>query len=211
MSKSFLEDQVGGDHYSKLGIQPVEYINANNLDYFQGNVIKYITRHKDKGGKEDVLKVIDYCKKIIGFQYGDVTVKDKYVNAGIKSEQEALERLINGEVFYSGCKIHFDHSKVSEGESPFRFGGIQLKDAITVCTKWLVKIEPNWYEDIPEQGVLCWCWNIEGDRFLSVIGHYYGNGLIDFEDDNGYKWKYAMPVGKGELENTFLHNQGDNS
>ena len=41
---SALKEQVGGDHYSKLAIQPVEYINANKLTYLQGNVIKYVTR-----------------------------------------------------------------------------------------------------------------------------------------------------------------------
>ena len=48
-----LKQQVGGDHYSKLAIQPVEYINKNNLTYLQGNVIKYVTRYKDKNGLQD--------------------------------------------------------------------------------------------------------------------------------------------------------------
>ena len=68
---SALDMQVSGDHYTKLKIQPIEYIQANDLDFFQGNVIKYITRHKDKGqGVEDLRKVIHYAQLAIELQYG---------------------------------------------------------------------------------------------------------------------------------------------
>ena len=66
-----LEIQEGGDHYKKLGIQPVEYIQANNLDFFQGNVVKYVTRNKDKKGAEDIRKAIHYLQMILEMQYGE--------------------------------------------------------------------------------------------------------------------------------------------
>ena len=66
-----LEIQEGGDHYKKLGIQPVEYIHANGLDFFQGNVVKYVTRHKDKKGAEDIRKAIHYLQMILEMQYGE--------------------------------------------------------------------------------------------------------------------------------------------
>ena len=66
-----LEIQEGGDHYKKLEIQPVEYIYANDLDFFQGNVVKYVTRHKDKKGAEDIRKVIHYLQMILELQYGE--------------------------------------------------------------------------------------------------------------------------------------------
>ena len=62
---SKLREQVGGDHYSKLAIQPVEYINKNNLSYLQGNVIKYVTRYKDKNGVEDLQKAKHYINLLI--------------------------------------------------------------------------------------------------------------------------------------------------
>ena len=63
---SELSKQVGGDHYSKLAIQPVEYINANNLTYLQGNVIKYVTRYKDKGSAlQDLQKARHYIDMLI--------------------------------------------------------------------------------------------------------------------------------------------------
>ena len=60
-----LKEQVGGDHYSKLAIQPVEYINANKLTYLQGNVIKYVTRYKDKNGLQDLEKAEHYIDMLI--------------------------------------------------------------------------------------------------------------------------------------------------
>ena len=65
-----LDKQVGGDHYKTCGIQPVEYIYANKLDYFEGNVVKYITRHRTKGqGKKDIEKAIHYAQLILGLEY----------------------------------------------------------------------------------------------------------------------------------------------
>ena len=65
-----LKEQVGGDHYSKLAIQPVEYINKNNLSYLQGNVIKYVTRYKDKNGLQDLQKARHYIEMLIELEGG---------------------------------------------------------------------------------------------------------------------------------------------
>jgi len=43
-NKRALDIQVAGNHYKDLAIQPVEYIHANNIGYFEGNVIKYVSR-----------------------------------------------------------------------------------------------------------------------------------------------------------------------
>ena len=64
-----MEIQVGGGHYKKCKIQPVEYIHANGLDFFQGNIVKYITRFRDKGGKADLEKIKHYCDIIISLEY----------------------------------------------------------------------------------------------------------------------------------------------
>ncbi len=59
--------QVGGTHYV-LPIQPIEYIRANDLDFFQGNIIKYVTRYKDKNGIEDLRKAKHYIDMIIEYE-----------------------------------------------------------------------------------------------------------------------------------------------
>lgn len=69
MSSSALDRQEGGDHYKKMAIQPVHYIQANNLGYCEGNVIKYVTRHKFKNGAEDLKKAIHYLELLLQNQY----------------------------------------------------------------------------------------------------------------------------------------------
>ena len=64
-TKTALDVQVGGDHYKELKIQPIQYIHANNLGYCEGNVVKYITRWRDKGGKADLEKVKHYVDLLI--------------------------------------------------------------------------------------------------------------------------------------------------
>jgi hypothetical protein len=67
---SALKDQVGGGHYKDMAIQPVEFIHANNIGYLEGNVLKYIVRHKTKNGEQDVRKALHYCQLILKLQYG---------------------------------------------------------------------------------------------------------------------------------------------
>jgi len=65
MSTSSLEKQVAGNHYKDLPIQPVEYIHANALGYFEGNVIKYVTRWRKKNGLADLEKAKHYVELLI--------------------------------------------------------------------------------------------------------------------------------------------------
>lgn len=65
------DTQVGGHHYKDMPIQPVQYIHANGLSFLEGNVVKYITRHKSKNGRADVEKALHYCQLILELQYGE--------------------------------------------------------------------------------------------------------------------------------------------
>ena len=62
---SVLENQVGGDHYRNKAIQPIQYIMANKLPFCEGNIVKYITRWREKGGVEDLRKIKEYCDFLI--------------------------------------------------------------------------------------------------------------------------------------------------
>ena len=66
-----LRKQVSGSHYADQAIEPIDYVMANDLGYCEGNVVKYVTRHKLKNGKEDILKAIHYLEFILEFQYGE--------------------------------------------------------------------------------------------------------------------------------------------
>lgn len=70
-SSDALSTQVGGDHYKSCKIQPLEYAYANGLDVCEHAIVKYITRHKAKGGIEDLQKVIHYAQLEAKLVYGE--------------------------------------------------------------------------------------------------------------------------------------------
>ena len=59
------DKQIGGSHYVKKTIQPWDYIVSNNIGYLAGNIIKYVSRYKDKNGIEDLMKAKHYIEKLI--------------------------------------------------------------------------------------------------------------------------------------------------
>ena len=64
-----LDKQESGNHYKDRAIQPIDYINANKLDFNEGSVIKYVTRHRQKNGADDIRKAIHYLEFILHFEY----------------------------------------------------------------------------------------------------------------------------------------------
>lgn len=65
-----LDIQVGGSHYKQMVIQPIEYTMANNLNFCQGNIVKYVSRYKAKNGKADLEKAKHYIDLLIDLEYG---------------------------------------------------------------------------------------------------------------------------------------------
>ena len=59
------KDNINPTHYTNKGIQPIDYIESNNLNFNEGNVIKYVTRYKDKNGLEDLKKAQYYINRLI--------------------------------------------------------------------------------------------------------------------------------------------------
>lgn len=57
-----LKRQVAGTHYKSKAIQPIEYIQANDLNFCEGSIVKYITRWRDKGGVDDLDKIVHYVE-----------------------------------------------------------------------------------------------------------------------------------------------------
>jgi hypothetical protein len=64
-----LNTQIGGTHYKDLKIQPIEFIHANNLPFIEGNIIKYVARHKAKNGLADLEKAKHYIDLLIKLEY----------------------------------------------------------------------------------------------------------------------------------------------
>ena len=67
-SNNPLISQVGGDHYSKLAIQPMEYSVRYYIDACHHSIIKYFTRFRNKGGIEDLRKARHCIDLLIKFE-----------------------------------------------------------------------------------------------------------------------------------------------
>jgi len=52
-------------HYSDLEIEPIDYVVKNDLGFCEGNVIKYVSRWRDKGGLQDLEKAKTYIDCLI--------------------------------------------------------------------------------------------------------------------------------------------------
>ena len=60
-----MDSKIVPEHYKQGSIEPIDYIIANNLNFIEGNIIKYITRYKYKNGLEDLKKAQFYINKLI--------------------------------------------------------------------------------------------------------------------------------------------------
>jgi len=125
------DKQVGGDHYQNMKIQPAEFINKNEMKFAEGNAIKYICRHINKGGEQDLEKAKHYIDMIIERDYGDDAEKSKtysssalpegysfantdtkdinitYENLSISDEEGLPQDKTEDEIFYpSGVSIN---------------------------------------------------------------------------------------------------------
>lgn len=73
MSKNNLDIQIGGNHYKECPIQPVEFIEANQLGFLEGCVLKRVTRHNKPTGKgrQDIEKAIHELGLLLQLRYGE--------------------------------------------------------------------------------------------------------------------------------------------
>lgn len=83
-----LNKQIGGSHYKNFKIQPIEFIQKNNLSFIQGCIIKYICRYKDKNGLQDLEKIKHYV---------DLLIELEYNNESNIQQTDTCERLLRNE------------------------------------------------------------------------------------------------------------------
>ena len=107
------DKQVGGDHYSKMKIQPAEFINKNKLPFAEGNAIKYICRHINKGGEQDLEKAKHYIDMIIERDYGDDAEQSKTFSGLSISSDEGLPQDKTEEELFT---LNSDDIKLTYGD-----------------------------------------------------------------------------------------------
>ena len=93
-----LDTQIGGDHYTKMQIQPVQFIHTNSIPFIEGTVIKYVSRWKSKGGLQDLEKARHMVSMLIAYGPDEHAVYmpdlaravDDYISANDIPRMEAL-------------------------------------------------------------------------------------------------------------------------
>lgn len=83
--------QVGGDHYSKMKIQPSRFARANDYDCDAFSILKYLSRHRSKKGREDVEKALSFV--YIRLDNAEFAVEQRFSKISI--EQYCLENEID--------------------------------------------------------------------------------------------------------------------
>lgn len=90
MAREALERQEGGSHYKDMKIQPIEYAMANELNACEFNVLKYLSRHRRKGGKEDLEKAKHMLDLLIALEYE--VVDASYVSPPAPADRMVIRR-----------------------------------------------------------------------------------------------------------------------
>ena len=68
---SALQQQVDGNHYKGLKIQPIEFCYHNGIPSIEASVIKYVVRHRNKNGKLDIKKAIHLLNILLELEYAE--------------------------------------------------------------------------------------------------------------------------------------------
>ena len=69
--KKAVDEQEGGNHYKSYAIQPIVFCHRNNIGCIESGVIKYVMRHKSKGGKLDLLKAKHLIDILLELEYAN--------------------------------------------------------------------------------------------------------------------------------------------
>ena len=115
------DTQVGGNHYQTMKIQPAEFINKNEMKFAEGNAIKYICRHVNKGGLQDLEKAKHYIDMIIERDYAD-EAKNSSVDSGVDISYEGLSHTFMANIFFAWARPGTS-SPGAAGSGPGRLHG----------------------------------------------------------------------------------------
>ena len=74
-----MDEQIGGSHYKGMKMQPTEFIMLNDIPFVEGNIIKYVCRHRLKNGAEDLKKALHYIKILLESEYNESDILQERV------------------------------------------------------------------------------------------------------------------------------------
>nr|DAG93102.1 MAG TPA: nucelotide kinase [Crassvirales sp.] len=119
--------QVGGEHYKGYDYQPLDLIENLNLSFAEGCILKYVIRFRDKGGKEDLLKALDYARReLLKELKKDPKDRGKQVNP--RNVAEVLSFCAQDRILEEDRDFIFDIAN-------YLHSGLMVKVADTIMTK----------------------------------------------------------------------------
>ena len=89
-------NDIGPGHYKDKPMQPWDFIVANNLGYLEGNVVKYVSRWRQKGGVEDLRKAKHYIEKLIEVESGQAA-PDTAADATLRAQRATWDARVKGQ------------------------------------------------------------------------------------------------------------------
>lgn len=130
-----LDTQVGGAHYKGCGMQPIELSEGVRMFPSTSSILRYVVRHKEKNGKQDLLKIFHYCDFI-----------EKYNNWYLGVEDDPTGSKTNF-LFYKFIKSNpqLDNNQIQV------ILAIQYEDLETIRTHTLKEIEENYPENLQDK------------------------------------------------------------
>jgi len=72
---TLMSNNISPSYYQKGSVEVTDYITSNEMSFIEGNIIKYVTRYKDKSGIQDLRKARWYLDKLIETQM-DIPMED---------------------------------------------------------------------------------------------------------------------------------------
>ena len=72
---TLMANNISPSYYQKGSIEVTDYITSNEMSFIEGNIIKYVTRYKNKSGIQDLRKARWYLDKLIETQM-DIPMED---------------------------------------------------------------------------------------------------------------------------------------
>ena len=72
---TLMSNNISPSYYQKGSIEVTDYITSNEMSFVEGNIIKYVTRYKEKSGIQDLRKARWYLDKLIQTQM-DIPMED---------------------------------------------------------------------------------------------------------------------------------------
>ena len=95
MTSKVYNKQIGGSHYKDMVMQPSEFINKNKLQFAEGNAIKYICRHANKGEVQDLEKAKHYIDMIIERDYGP---QENWIDGYNKWKELSMQGVVSNKI-----------------------------------------------------------------------------------------------------------------